>query len=215
MARTTIKTIAAATACLLGLGLGDAQAQSRPAEPATHLGAPVETHCRGQDALLASYYGLFDNIWLARRLDKLDRYVDPDFSIPNAPPAMPKGQAIISGFVTMVKTAFPKRYLINDLILCGDNIVVARQTVMAINDGPFMGKPPSGVTTTVTWTDSYRFRDGRLLQTFGADGDSLGTSRQIGWVLTPPGDAAPATTPIPWVDIYPTDPENRPATPGK
>ncbi len=192
------------------LGLAAALAIAAPAFAAPEgaqeadLPRPGEVHCQGHEPLLASYLGLFDNIWTGRKLSQLDRWTDPGFGFQAAPPGgRTGGQAAMAGFVKMIASAFPKRQLFNDVVLCADNIVVARQTVVAINDGPFLGKPASGVTTTVTWTDSYRFRDGRVYETLAADGDTLGTQRQIGWKLVPPGAAAPVDGPIPWVDVYP------------
>ena len=76
-----------------------------------------------------------------------------------------------------MQAAFPKRHLFNDVVLCADGIVVvARQTVLAINDGPFLGKPPTHCVTLVTWTDTYRFRNGRVYETYAADGDTIDTA---------------------------------------
>ena len=113
---------------------------------------------------------------------------------------------VFAGFVKGVQAAFPKRHLFNDVVLCADGIVAARQTVLAINDGPFLGKPPTHRVTLVTWTDTYRFRNGRVYETYAADGDTIDTARQLGWVLLPPGESRPPTAPIEWLDVYPAAP---------
>jgi hypothetical protein len=167
-----------------------------------NLGQPTEVHC-ADSALLDTYYGFFDDIWISRKMADVDRWVDPAFTGPVEVPGFPKGKALVMMFEEGISNAFPRRYLFNDLVLCADNIVAAYQTVIALNEGPFLGKPPSGRLTRVTWTDTYRFRDGRVYQTLGSDGDTLGTRMQIGWKLVAPGAAAPVKRPVPWVDYYP------------
>jgi hypothetical protein len=172
-----------------------------------NLGQPTEVHCK-DETLLASYYGLFNEIWISRRMDRVERWVDPDFTGPEPAPGGVRGPAVIRGFESFVSSAFPRRMLFNDLMLCADNIIASYQTVLAINDGPFLGQPPSGRLTRVTWTDTYRFREGKVYQTLASDGDSLGTRMQVGWRLVPPGGTAPLGTPVPWVDYYPYAPSS-------
>ena len=191
--------IAIGMAMLLG---GAADAEMRQFG---NLGQPTEEHCN-DTALLNTYYGFFDDIWISRRMDEIDRWVDPSFTGPVEVPGLPKGKALVQMFEEGVSTAFPRRYLFNDLVLCADQIVGAYQTVLALNDGPFLGKPASGRLTRVTWTDTYRFRDGKVTQTLASDGDTLGTRMQIGWRLVAPGATAPVTMPVPWVDYYPYGP---------
>ena len=167
-----------------------------------NLGQPTEVHCDNA-SLLATYYGFFDEIWISRKMDELEKWVDPAFMGPEEMPGAPKGPPAVRRFEEFVATAFPRRILFNDLVLCADNIIGAYQTVVAINDGPFLGQPATGLLTRVTWTDTYRFRDGRVYQTLAADGDTLDTRRQLGWRLVPPGSAKPTGKPVPWVDYYP------------
>jgi predicted ester cyclase len=178
-----------------------------------NLGQPTEVHC-ADSVLLDTYYGFFDDIWISRKMDEVDRWVDPSFMGPVEVPGFPKGKALVMMFEEGVSNAFPRRYLFNDLVLCADNIVAAYQTVIALNEGPFLGKPPSGRLTRVTWTDTYRFRDGRVYQTLGSDGDTLGTRMQIGWKLVAPGARAPVKRPVPWVDYYPYAGEGLQGVPG-
>jgi predicted ester cyclase len=175
---------------------------AQPAPPG-NLGHPTLLRCDGDEALLASYYDLFDNLWLGRKVAQIERWVDADFSLPMLPPGAPRGPQLLAKFVDGVRAAFPKRHIFNDVVLCGDGIVSARQTVVAINDGPYLGKPPSHRVTLVTWTDTYRFRNGKVYETYAADGDTIDTARQLGWVLLAPGETRPALEPIAWIDRYP------------
>jgi len=181
------------------LASGTAAAQMRKFG---NLGQPTEVHC-SDAALLETYYGFFDDIWISRRMDLIDRWVDPGFTGPVEVPGFPKGRALVEMFEQGVSTAFPRRYLFNDLILCAEGILGAYQTVLALNEGPFLGKPASGRLTRVTWTDTYRFHEGKVTQTLASDGDTLGTRMQIGWRLVAPGARSPVTKPVPWVDFYP------------
>jgi predicted ester cyclase len=170
---------------------------------AGNLGHPTLLRCDGDEALLASYYDLFNHLWLSRNVAQIERWVDADFSLPMLPPGAPRGPQLLANFVRGVQAAFPKRHLFNDVVLCGDGIVAARQTVVAINDGPFLGKPPTHRVALVTWTDTYRLRGGKVYETYGADGDTVDTARQLGWVLLAPGETRPSLAPIPWIDRYP------------
>ncbi len=168
-----------------------------------NLGHPTLLRCDGDETLLASYYELFNNLWLGRNVAQIERWVDADFSLPILTAGAPRGPQLLANFVGSVQAAFPRRHIFNDVVLCGDGIVVARQTVVAINDGPFLGKPPTHRVTLVTWTDTYRFRNGKVYETYAADGDTIDTARQLGWVLLAPGEARPTLAPIPWIDRYP------------
>ncbi len=158
----------------------------KPAQPVeAALTQMPEIHCQAQDALLADYMNLFNILWGKRREADIDRFIAPDFHTVGGPPGAPTGPDAIRGLFRFTATAFPRRRLINDLIVCAGDLVAARQTIVAYADGPFMGHPGNKAKTISTWIDIYRFKDHKLIEQRG-DGDTFETALQAGWKLTPP-----------------------------
>jgi predicted ester cyclase len=164
------------TAALLGLVIGS-------------LVSPVvagEVQCKGNEAMLARYLGLFDEVFNGRKLERIDEYIAADFLPHDSALNTPRGPEAIRLLVTNMAKSFPQRKLTNDLIVCGGDMVVAYQTVEGTNDGPlFGGMPPTGKSFNFKWVDIYRFKDGKVVERWGA-GDSLGMMQQMGFKLTPP-----------------------------
>jgi predicted ester cyclase len=144
-----------------------------------------EIQCQGNEAMLARYIGLFDEVFNGRKLDRIEEYIAADFLPHDGAPGA-RGPEAIRSFVTNMAKSFPQRKLTNDLIICGGDMVVAYQTVEGVNDGPlFGGLPPTGKSFNFKWIDIYRFKDGKVVERWGA-GDSLGMMQQMGFKLTPP-----------------------------
>lgn len=144
-----------------------------------------EVQCKGQEALLKSYLGLFDDVFNGRKLELVDSYIAADFVSHDSPPGTPQGPEAIRTFVANMAKSFPTRKLTNDLVICRDDIVVAYQTVEGVNYGPLFGGPPTGKSFNFKWIDIYRFKNGKVVERWGA-GDSLGMMTQLGFKLTPP-----------------------------
>jgi predicted ester cyclase len=151
--------------------------------PAAHAG---EVQCKGNEAMLARYLGLFDDVFNGRKVEMIPEYIAPDFLPHDSAPNTPRGPEAIRLLVVNMAKSFPKRKLTNDLIVCGGDMVVAYQTVEGTNDGPlFGGLPPTGKSFNFKWVDIYRFKDGKVVERWGA-GDSLGMMQQMGFTLSPP-----------------------------
>ncbi|MDX2145373.1 MAG: ester cyclase [Rhodospirillaceae bacterium] len=154
--------------------------------PAAHAG---EVQCQGNEAMLARYIGLFDEVFNGRKLDRIEDYIAADFLPHDGAPGA-RGPEAIRSFVTNMAKSFPKRKLTNDLIVCGGDLLVAYQTVEGTNDGPlFGGLPPTGKSFNFKWIDIYRFKGGKVVERWGA-GDALGMMQQMGFKLMPPAAEA-------------------------
>ena len=78
------------------------------------------------------------------------------------------------------KEASPDRQLINDLIICQGDIVVARVTMKGTRvTGEMEGNPPNGRRYETSATDTYRFKDGKVIERWG-NNDSIAMIRQLG-----------------------------------
>lgn len=78
------------------------------------------------------------------------------------------------------KEVSPDRQLINDLIICQDDLVVARVTMKGTRvKGEMEGNPPNGRRYETSATDTYRFKDGKVVERWG-NNDSIAMIRQLG-----------------------------------
>jgi predicted ester cyclase len=152
------------------------------------LGAPAgatEIHCDGNEANLKVYLEMFEKVFNGRDLSLVEKYVSKDFKRRNSPPGAPTGPELTKTFVAATARAFPTRKLTNDVIICRGDFVIATQTIEGINDGPYMGMPPTGKSFKFTGIDIYRYKDGMMVEAWG-DYDVLGMMRQMGYTLTTP-----------------------------
>ena len=155
--------------------------------------AATEIYCTGNEANLKVYLEMFDKVFNGRDVSLIPKYVSPDFKSRYAPPTAPHGPALTKTFVEATAKAFPKRKLTNDVIICKDDMLIASQTIEAINDGPYMGQPPTGKAMKFTGIDIYRYKDGMMVEQWG-DYDVLGMMKQMGYTLTAPAGAAVGTS---------------------
>jgi predicted ester cyclase len=95
----------------------------------------------------------------------------------------------------MSKRTYGERGFRNDLIICGGDYVVARVTMTSKMTGPMGEQAPTGKTAVVSATDTYRFKDGKVVERWG-NNDGVGMLQQLGLQLPPvraPG-AVPGST---------------------
>jgi predicted ester cyclase len=143
-----------------------------------------EVQCKGKEAMLERYLGLFDNVFNGRKVEMISEYIADDFLSHDTAPNTPRGPEAIRLLVVNMAKSFPKRKLTNELIMCSDDLVMAYQTVEGTNDGPLFGGPPTGKSFNFKWVDIYRFKDGKVVERWGA-GDALGMMNQLGFKLVP------------------------------
>ena len=78
------------------------------------------------------------------------------------------------------KVASPDRQLINDLVICNGDLVVARVTMKGTRvTGIMEGNPPNGRRYETSATDTYRFKFGKVIERWG-NNDSIAMIRQLG-----------------------------------
>jgi len=95
----------------------------------------------------------------------------------------------------MSRRTFGERGFRNDLIICGGDYVVARVTMTSKMTGPMGGQAPTGKTAVASATDTYRFKDGKVIERWG-NNDGVGMLQQLGLQLpqvSAPGSAPAAT----------------------
>ena len=99
----------------------------------------------------------------------------------------PSGPERMRGVILMYKRAFPERELINDVIVCNDEFVIARVTVRGVMDGPMGDYAPTGKPFAYTAIDMYRFnKEGKVFERWGV-ADSGKFLREAGILQEAPG----------------------------
>ena len=89
------------------------------------------------------------------------------------------------------RLSFGERGFRNDLIICGGDYVVARVTMTSTMTGPLGGQAPTGKTAVVSATDTYRFKDGKIVERWG-NNDGVSMLQQLGLSLPQARPTAPA-----------------------
>lgn len=158
----------------------------------------LETFCEGNEALLARYLDMSAVLFNGERDEArageyyADRFRSPDVDVRRAGGGRrsadrPSGPERMRGVMRMYKRAFPQRELINDVIVCNDEFVIARVTVRGVMEGPFGAYAPTGKPFEYRAIDIYRFDDeGKVFERWGV-ADSGKLLRDVGILQEAPG----------------------------
>jgi hypothetical protein len=111
----------------------------------------------------------------------IDEIVEPEVQIRTPLPVDATGAAALKEAMAMLRRAFPDLHVaVEDLIAEGDK-VVGRNVVTGTNQGPYMGRPPTGRSVRYDEIFVFRFAAGRIAETWGVV-DVLSQMRQLGVV---------------------------------
>jgi len=116
-----------------------------------------------------------EEAWDSQDLDALDQYFAGDFdNSQSGMPGLPGGLAGAKMAHQGVMQAFPDRKVeISDIVGEGDEVFV-RTRVTGTNQGGFLGTPANGNPFDIAAVETYRFRDGKIVQHWGMnDGMTL------------------------------------------
>ncbi len=152
-------------------------------------GSATEIACEGHEELLNHYLGMHDVLFMQRDTTRIGEFYAPEFLSHN--------QDEGGGSVTKIdheqmkdmwersKENDPGRLLINDLIICTDQFVVARVTLKGSSVvKPRDGSEPERRPYTASAIDIYRIKDGKVVERWG-NSDMVSILRQLG--LLPAG----------------------------
>jgi steroid delta-isomerase-like uncharacterized protein len=132
---------------------------------------------------------LFHELYDKRNLDAIDEFIAPDW-IDHAMEAFRPGEnASREGLKEMTAKgfrAFPDRQTIIEDMIADDDKVVVRFRVTGTHTGePYMGVPATGKTITNRIIVIDRFREGRIIESWGVF-DQFGVMEQMGLVSAAP-----------------------------
>ena len=109
----------------------------------------------------------------------IDELVEPDALIRTPLPIGVTGAQALKEVFTRLHVAYPDLHVaVEDLIAEGDK-VVSRNVVTGTHRGEYLGIPPTGKSVTYNEIFIFRFRDGRIAETWGVV-DVLSQMRQLG-----------------------------------
>jgi predicted ester cyclase len=149
------------------------------------MAAETRIYCDGNEANLESYLGMHDVLFMQREGSRVGEWY--------APKVLSHDQDAGGSSTTYVthaemenmwkrsKETTPNRVLINDLILCMGDFVVARVRMKGTRLGPLPGLEPgeAGRDYETSAIDIYRFEEGKVVERWG-NNDGITMMRQLG-----------------------------------
>jgi predicted SnoaL-like aldol condensation-catalyzing enzyme len=178
----------------LGLALMMTAQDAAPAAPA----APahkLETHCEGNEANLATYLAMSKILFNERQAERAPEYYAPEV-INHNNDGGGFGTSIVkpadmTGLWIFLEKLEPDRKIIDNVIVCKDDLVIAQVTVTGSRAGEtLVGKPEGRRRYMISAMDMYRLKDGKVVERWG-NADYFSQIRQLGL----PVDMSP--TPLP------------------
>lgn len=143
----------------------------------------TEIHCDGQAENLNRYLKMFDVLFIQRDGSRAGEFYADPFISHNADAGGSETTlarpARMERMFAASRRASPDRTLVNDLIICKDDLVSTRMTVTGTQTGEMMGNAPTGRAFKFTAMDIFRFKDGMVVERWG-NSDSLILIRQLG-----------------------------------
>ncbi len=146
----------------------------------------METQCKGNEKNLETYLKMYDVLFMKRDESRVLEFYAPEFVSHNSDAGGGGAETRTAESMKPMwidsKKNQPDRVMINELILCAANLVVARVTMKGTQTGPLFGMTATGKTYSTTATDIYRFKDGKVVERWG-NNDGIGMLSQLGLLL--------------------------------
>lgn len=146
----------------------------------------LETHCEGQEEMLARYLEMSDVLFNGERDESrasefyAEKFRSPDRDIrregeADKPVGQTTGPQRMQRAIQMSKSAFPERKLTNEVIVCSGDFVIAKVRVKGVMAGPFGAYAPTGKSFEYPAIDMYHYNaEGKVFERWGvADSGQL------------------------------------------
>jgi predicted ester cyclase len=184
--------------------------------PAFACGQEVHCDTPGEKANLERYRALAEQVWNGANLQRAGEFLAADFVWHDAPAGMPPGPEPMRRMIEDLRIAFPDRKVTTEFVLCADDMVMVKQQLTGTNTGPFLGRAPTGKAHRIWHSETYRFRDGRIVEQWG-ENPFKAVVVATGWRVAWPPDLAGAKAaplqgdrPIPSLQPAAPTPERKP-----
>jgi len=109
----------------------------------------------------------------------IDELVEPDALIRTPLPMDVTGAQALKEVFTRLHQAYPDLHVAIEDLIAEEDKVVSRNVVTGTHQGEYMGIPPTGKSVTYNEIFIFRFRNGRIVETWGVV-DVLSQLRQLG-----------------------------------
>jgi steroid delta-isomerase-like uncharacterized protein len=129
---------------------------------------------------------VFDAVINERDLDAADEICAEDCVVTVPGLSLPSGPEGLKEFARGLHSGFPDlEVAIDEVIATPDAASVRWRSLRQTQTGEYRGIPPTGRSVTVSGTNFYRLRSGRITEGW-VQADSLGLAQQLG--VVPPDD---------------------------
>lgn len=121
-----------------------------------------------------------EELWSQGKLDVADEIVAPDYQRHDpGDPFVARGPDDVKRIVRMLRGMLPDLKIEVEAIVAEGDMVVSRYTATGTDTVGFMGMPATGKRISTPAIQMFRFRDGKIVESWAAR-DDLGTLRQLG-----------------------------------
>jgi len=146
--------------------------------------AAPEIHCKGHEDNLATYQAISKILFNDRDASRAGEFYADEFISHNSD--LGGSEKMVSNPANMTRMwnksleEDPNRELIDNLIICKDDFVIAQVTLQGDRAGETLkGKPEGRQRFRASAIDMYRFKDGKVIERWG-NADLVAIIRQIG-----------------------------------
>ncbi|WP_394728022.1 ester cyclase [Altererythrobacter sp. GH1-8] len=152
-----------------------------------HIEASPEIQCEGQEDNLRTYLEMSRALFNERDVERVAEFYTEGFISHNVDEG---GIGIHKVPLTAMQAMWrrieqiePDREVINNLIVCQGDLVIAQVTTQGTHIGPGLkGNPQGGRRYRTSAIDIYRFKDGKVVERWG-NNDMPAKARQLGMEL--------------------------------
>jgi predicted SnoaL-like aldol condensation-catalyzing enzyme len=146
-----------------------------------------EIHCKGSEANLATYLEMSRVLFNERQSERASEFYADEFISHNSDQGGSGASTVKPAFMAEMwsssKINDPERQVIDNLIICKDDLVMAQVTTKGSFAGSRLADKPEGRRRYSTSAiDVYRFKDGKVVERWG-NNDYLNIIRQTGVVV--------------------------------
>ena len=119
-----------------------------------------------ENPLKKIYADYIQDIFILGEFDKLERYVDPDWTLKSAKAGMKSGKEVIPDLVNMFRAGFSDFTISLDQLVVEKDWLTCRSTFTGTHSGPFMGLKARGNKISMTSFTMIRFRHHKIRESW-------------------------------------------------